>query len=203
MENKKNTGLIILIIILVICLIGSIGYITYDKFLVKSEPIKEEVDTEEEVEDTTTNEESELTVADLYDSYIKKISSRKEAKQIKVNDTESYYLGTDNVLYSSSCTSDCTAVAPFEETNGPTLSGKKLPITDVVDAFIAYYGNGGLYKLYVIKTDGNIYEVDYSNNYNLNKLSLNNIISINQVAKDNSTSISATDIEGNIIDDLN
>ena len=63
-ENKKsNKGLIVLVVILSIALLGAIGYICYDKFMVKVEGPKQEEPKQEE-------KLSEEEVAKLHDSLI-------------------------------------------------------------------------------------------------------------------------------------
>ena len=63
-ENKKsNKGLIVLVVILSIALLGAIGYICYDKFMVKVEDPKQE-------EPKQVEKLSEEEVAKLHDSLI-------------------------------------------------------------------------------------------------------------------------------------
>ncbi|MGN0992554.1 MAG: hypothetical protein ACI4PE_01250 [Bacilli bacterium] len=77
-ENKKsNKGLIILVVILSILLIGAIGYICYDKLMVKEEPV---ADNESQVEKLSDEE-----VAKLHESLVFEHESMFNNRDVDIN----------------------------------------------------------------------------------------------------------------------
>lgn len=184
--DKNNKGVAAIIIMLSAILVASISFIVYNETNIKEKVVYK---TKEVTRPQTPDEK--------YTDYIKNITKRKEIKDISLDGVGArYYLGTDNVLYKSACTSDCAVVPPYKHANTPVPTGTKLSVTNVVDAFASYYGNGGLYKLYVIKEDGKLYRVDYDKNYELIEIDLKNIVSVNQTIGEDATDIVFIDIDG-------
>ena len=93
MEKKKsNKGLIVLVVILAILLVGSIvGYICYDKFMVKNLPSEDK----KPVSDVASSDDFYLIDNLVKNHYIKKMSST-DSGSIKIKDGSVYYDSTGN-----------------------------------------------------------------------------------------------------------
>lgn len=197
-KTKNSKGLVALVIILFFMVLGLGGFIVYDKFIVE--------ETSKTTENTTSsNKTNTIDVNSVYDKYIENISKRTNIKEISVLSAENtgiktinYYLGSDNVVYSS--VGEEAVIIPPQEGDSPmALTGVKTNLTDVADMFAVTFGNGGFYKLFVIKKDGILYEVDYSNNYSLTPTRYKNVVNVSQIADADASSFDIIDINGNIL----
>lgn len=197
-KTKNSKGLVALVIILFLMVLGLGGFIVYDKFIVE--------ETSKTTENTiSSNKTNIIDVNSVYDKYIENISKRTNIKEISVLSAENtgiktinYYLGSDNVVYSS--VGEEAVIIPPQEGDSPmALTGVKTNLTDVADMFAVTFGNGGFYKLFVIKKDGILYEVDYSNNYSLTPTRYKNVVNVSQIADADASSFDIIDINGNIL----
>ena len=183
---KKN----ILIIILLVITIGLGGYITYDK--VTNKPVNNETKVEKKEVKSET---------DTYGEYIKKIAKRDNIKEVTIEGVDSitrYFLGSDNNVYVESGAEDSVVIPPQKEDEPMSLKGIKTSLTEVVDLFVVSYGNGGFYKLFILKTDGYLYDVNVDD-YSITKTDYKNVIKVDQIATSDATSYSIVDINGNIL----
>lgn len=194
MEKREKFEIFIICILLI-----AVSVLVTMKFMDKeSKSIsKSESNSSKEEINSKSIEYSDSKEVDQYDVYIKGLNKRDGIKQISAGYPKAYYyLGTDNVLYSFT-TDDNAPVIPNEpDVEGPSLRGNKTSVTDAVDAFACEFGNGGFYHLYVLKTDGILYEVDYNNNYALSATEYKNIVSVNQYTSGDATNCNFVDING-------
>ena len=177
-KQKSNKGIIIVLIIL---LMGALGYIAYDKFIVKD--VKPE--TNEITESTTTKEETKndnvtINTEELYKQYINNIKTRKDATPItitsnKSGDKANFILGSDNKLYLETYADKDTKIPGTMGSDGFNYNGQYIGIDGVVRIFETYHtpSEGGSYHgMLVLKEDGNLYILrnPVDKDYSLEKL---------------------------------
>lgn len=195
-KTKNSRGLVVILIIIVL---GIGSFILYDKFILNSNENNCTTKSEKTIENKTKN----IDIDDVYNKYLNNISKRDNIKSVSIIgpgseglQTITYYLGSDNVVYTQNGNED--VIIPPQEGDSPMVfTGTKTNLTEVADIFAVSFGNGGFYKLYVLKKDGILYDVDLNNNYKITPTNYKNVVIINQISDADASSFEIVDINGN------
>lgn len=209
-NQKKNSGLIVLFILLILCVIGLAGYIVYDKSSIGSGNIESKSTTT-----TTTivkgNEISEVSVEQRYANYLENLKNELQ-KEFTDKDSE-ISLSSDSMYidngYNFIINKNLNLYMSISDSKYKDKYNNYKIDSNVLSMFVIYTGNGGFKTLYYITSEGKVksmcIDCIQSGEPQVKEEKYNNIVNIIQGDYDISTSVASSpifvDINGNIFTD--